>query len=238
MKSIITILALSFLCCGLSYAEDIKLPHITVFGTAIKKVTPDRMNWYLSVKNKGGDLQEVAELHSKYVELVLAFLKKMKIPTEELQTARMEFGENWEYRFSSRVKNGYFASTDIFFKLHDFEKYKSLWMGISQIEYVTVNSVSYDHSKRIEFQNETRKKALLAAKEKAIALAETLGSQIGEPLLIEEDTSMQDYPSIRTFGNSISMDEDDLIKGEGIAPGMIPIKMRMKTVFRLITPDK
>ena len=237
MKNIITIIVLSFLCCGLSYAEDIEPPHITVFGTATKKVTPDTMIWSLSVKNKGRNLQEVAELHSKHVESVLIFLKKMKIPTEELQTARMEFGENWVSKTFTSVKEGYFASTDIFFKIHDFEKYNSLWIGLSQFEFVTVNNVSYDHSKRIDFQNETRKKALLIAKEKAVALAETLGSQIGEPLLIEDDGS-NDYISIRTYSNSISRSEYDSYKGDGIAPGMIPIRMRIKVAFRLITHDQ
>lgn len=149
----------------------------------------------------------------------------------------MEFGENWEYRSNSRVKEGYFASTNIFFKITDFQQYRPLWFGLSRFESVTVDGVYYDHSKRIDFQNETRKEALLAAKEKAIVLAETLGSRIGEPLLIEEDASLQEYLRNSRYSNVLSRSENDLNAGEGIAPGTIPIKMKMKLVFRLISPE-
>ena len=40
-------------------------------------------------------------------------------------------------------------------------------LGLAAIPDVSVEGVTYDHSKRIEFQNETRRKALLKAKEKA-----------------------------------------------------------------------
>lgn len=240
MKKLIIFASIVLLCCGLSYAEEIELPHITVFGTAVKKVTPDSMSWHLTVKNNGLNLQEVAELHTKNVEAVLTLLKKLKVETKETQTSRMEFGENMVYRDRSQVKEGYFASTQISFKITDFQKYKPLWMGLSQIENVTVGGVNYAHSNIIDFQNETRKQALLVAKEKAVALAETLGSKIGEPLLIEEDASSQGYRASPNYWNTVSIDGVALPgsdKGEGIAPGTIPIRMKMKLVFRLITHE-
>lgn len=197
------------------------------------------MNWHLSVRNEGGNLEEVAELHSKHVESVLALLKEMEIPAEEQQTARMEFGENWVCKNKSRIQEGYFASTEIFFKIKDLKKYKSLWVTLSKIDHVTVEGVYYDHSNRIEYQDETRKKALLAARSKAIALSEALGSEIGEPLLIEEDTSIQDYARRSLCSNSISfVNESDFDAIESIAPGKIPIRIRMKLSFRLITHKK
>ena len=137
------------------------------------------------------------------------------------------------YKDRSQVKEGYFASTDIFFKISDLEQYKSLWMGLSGLENVAVESVQYDHSRRIEFQNETRQKALLVAREKAAALAATLGAKSGEPLKIAQDSSLQEYFSASRYSNSISMSEDDLNKSESIAPGKIPIRMTMGATFRL-----
>ena len=94
-----------------------------------------------------------------------------------------------EYRSSSRVREGYVASTEISFKTTDLDLYVHLWLGLADMPVVSVQNVTYDHTKRIDFQNQTREKAILAAKEKATASAKTLGVEIGPPLLLEEDLS-------------------------------------------------
>ncbi|MCP4157629.1 MAG: SIMPL domain-containing protein [bacterium] len=127
---------------GILYADDIQLPHVTVFGTATTSVTPDTMVWSLTVKNIGSDLQKVAKQHNRLVESVLKFLKKKKkVDKQDIQTAMMEFGENWEYKNKTRIKEGYYSSTSISFKLKKFDKYKELWIGLSAKENVSVDNV-------------------------------------------------------------------------------------------------
>jgi hypothetical protein len=218
-------------------AHDNPLPNVTVYGTATTEVTPDLMNWQLTVTNKGQDLASVADDHGGIVAGVLKLLKDNGIDEQKVQTARMEFGENWEYRNNSRVKEGYYASTSVSFEVSNFDLYRSLWTGLAQIKNVSIDFVGYDHSKRIDYQNETRIKALKAAKEKAKALAETLGSDIGEPLLIEEDAGSQSMYPVPTYSNSLSSVESTDGGSEGIAKGKIPIKIRVKASFRLITPE-
>ncbi|NOX58745.1 MAG: SIMPL domain-containing protein [Planctomycetes bacterium] len=221
-------------CVNSAHAHDTALPVITVWGTATTEVIPDEMHWYLTVRNKGVKLSDVADDHSRIVSRVLKFLKDNGIADDKVQTARMEFGENWEYRKNNRVKEGYYASTSITFDLDDFAKYKGLWFGLAQIQHVGIDSVSYDSSKRIMHQNETRKKALTVAREKAKALANALGSQIGEPLLIEEDMTSQS--AYQFYSNSLASDGDGTADAN-LAPGRIPIQMRVKVSFRLITTD-
>lgn len=228
---------LFFLFGSLSlYAAEITIPQITVHGTAVKKVTPDTMNWYLTIQNKGKNLSAVAKDHTKNVQAVIAILKNLKVPEDKLQTANMRFGENWTYRNNSSVKDGYLATTNIQFDITDFTKYNTLWMELSKNNSVSINGVYYDHSKRIEFQNETRKEALLIAKEKAKALAETLGSNIGEPLLIEEDAPGRNSPHLT---NRIEFKTNSYEpSGSGIAPSQISIKMHVNATFRLVSAKK
>ncbi|HNO77480.1 MAG TPA: SIMPL domain-containing protein [Phycisphaerae bacterium] len=220
---------------SLARADDDALPKVTVYGTATTEVTPDLMNWHLTITNKGKDLAPVADNHHRIVAGVLKLLKDSGIDEQKIQTARMAFGENWVYRSNNRVKEGYYASTSVSFEMSDFDLYRTLWSGLAQDEHVSIDYVGYDHSKRIDYQNETRIKALLAAKEKAKALAETLGSQIGEPLLIEEDAGSQSMYPVPTFSNNLRTVESADGGSEGIAKGKIPIKIRIKASFRLIT---
>lgn len=142
-----------------SFAGDIEPPFISVQGTALTQVTPDRLIWSLTLKNEGPDLAEVAK---KHIELSVELDKAIEasgIAKKDVSTSKMEFGENYVYRNSSQIKEGYLAKTSVTFKTNDFSKYQSTWLNLAAIKEVSLTSIMYDHSKRIDFQNETRKKS-------------------------------------------------------------------------------
>jgi uncharacterized protein YggE len=109
------------------------------------------------------------------------------------------------------------------------------------MSHLSVNSVSYDHSKRVELQKETRKKALLAAKEKAGVMAETLDAKIGEVLAISEDMEngggWNNRANLNNSVQAIAVASDGE-NGSSIAPGTIPIRMRVLVTFRLLNDAK
>ncbi|PWU16444.1 MAG: hypothetical protein C5B50_13425 [Verrucomicrobia bacterium] len=240
MKHIIPATFVTALLTLTAWADEPPFPRVEVYGTAITEVVPDQMVWSLRVENKGAVLKTVASEHTKSVQQVLKFLRESKVDAKALQTSRMQFAENWEYRSSSRVREGYVASTQLSFKTTDLELYTNLWLGLAEMPVVSVESVTYDHTRRIEFQNQTREKAIKAAKEKATVSAKTLGAKVGAPLLLEEDLSASEgwqmnyanangvVQNIRTFG------ADDRPPQEALAPGTIPIRIRVKAAFQLI----
>jgi uncharacterized protein YggE len=181
MKKQIILLAAVVLCSGFAGAEGLEQPHITVFGTAEIKVTPNEMVWSLGVSTKDKNLPVVAEDHTAAVKQVLEFLKTLEIKKETLQTSRMQYREEWKTVNRERVKVGYHASTSIGFTISDFDLYQKIWFGLAEIDGVSIESTQYAHSDRIRYQNESREKAVLAAREKAVNLAKTLGSQVREP---------------------------------------------------------
>ena len=44
-KGILLLSLVIFFFIPEAYSEDIELPHVTVFGTAVTKVVPDKMLW-------------------------------------------------------------------------------------------------------------------------------------------------------------------------------------------------
>ena len=215
-------------------ADEMDPPRVTVFGTATTQVVPDKMDWSLEIKNTGAEVEEVAKVNADSVKEALAFLKGQGLGDDVIQTSGMQFGENWVYRNRDRVKEGYYASTTLSFEVADLEKYQALWMGVPKLPNVLLNGVSLDSTKRIEHRNATRQRALLAAREKAQALAATLGAGIGKPLLIEEIN--ENPASLFSNGNLISNDigaAGDPGAGETFAPGRIPITMRVRVSFQL-----
>ena len=231
VKKILLSIGIIFLPAINSIASE-NQPHVTVYGTATTSVAIDEMNWRIRVSNKDTTLEEVAKAHNSTVQSVLDFLMDNELPEHCIQSSGMEFGENFvTSKLKGRVRSGYQASSNIKFKVTDLSKYKDLWNGISRMENVSLSDISYENSKRIKHQNETRQKALLVAKDKAQKLAETLESKIGKPLFIEEEKFAN---SSNNFSN-VYADNQPAIVNDGFAPGQIPITVQIKASFELIS---
>jgi uncharacterized protein YggE len=240
MKKYIALLLLIIWSTSPGLSQESLPPHISVYGTATTEVTPDQMIWSVRVENKGPALEAVAENHNKSVQDVLQLLKSAGVEGKTLQTARMEFGENWEYKESTgRIKEGYFAATQVSFKLTNFDLYNKLWFGLAKIPNVSVQGVFFDHTRRIDFQNETRQKAVVTARDKAAMLARALGATLGEALSVEEQNA-EVMPAARNnlIMNSIAATADDSEQAQALAPGTIPITTRVQATFRLVSKPK
>lgn len=235
MKKDCLLLSIVLFCSAFTAAESVEQPHIAVYGTAEIKVVPNEMVWSLNVSSKEKELPAVAQKQLATVKQVLDFLKGLKIDEAKLQTSRMQFGEDWKTVNRERVKVGYSASTSIGFTISDFDLYQKIWFGLSAIDGVSIQGMQYAHSDRIKYQNESRKKAVLAAREKAAALAATLGSQIAEPLKIEE-TSEPSIGMPRYLSNTASFEGADYKTEDILAPGTISINTRVRVVFKLKNP--
>ncbi len=231
----VALLAL-FLLVAVPVRAEESVPHVAVFGTAITRVQPDLLRWRLTVARRGADVAPLAEAHARDVAAVLAFLGGQGIAEREIQTARMQFSEHYEYRSKSRVMEGYDASTSITFSVAELGKYQALWQGLARLEGVSVDGVAWDSSRRIELQNSSRIDALLAAKAKAEAMAGALEVKLAEPIVIEELPTFGDDRFRGLRGNTANMvsyqpggDEGD----DAVAPGEIEIRTRVQVRFRI-----
>jgi len=234
--AMIATLALLFVWPAASLAASSEIPHISVIGTAKTMVAPDQMNWSVNVKNKGLALKEVAARHTQVLNTVLALVEKCGVEKREIRTSRMRFGENWGYRNNSRFREGYFASTDISFKLSDFAQYGPLWMGLSQLQDVSVGGVRFALRDLTPYRNAERAKALLAAKHKAEAMAKVLGAQVGEPLIIADEPFPSPNPILARGRVAAMADADSASSEAQVAPGQIPVQVQVRVVFRLLYP--
>jgi hypothetical protein len=238
--TLLTLLAALAAISSLHADADFDLPHITVYGSAVTEVAPDLMRWQLEVVNRGADVAAVAAEHAARTTAVLAYLKEAGILPTETHTARMHIRENWVTRNNQRVQEGFRASTNVTFTASDLTAYQDLWIGLSQLDGVDIDYVSWDSSQRVEVRNKTRIDALHAARAKAAAMAAALGCRIAEPLAIEEEGSFAQSGSsgryTRDSNVAVALERVDAADaGEAASPGAIAVQARVKVVFRLVT---
>lgn len=231
------VVALLLLNVSLARADEFAMDHVTVYGTATLQVPPNQMKWQLRVRNVNPTSAAVAEEHGDLLASVLAFLEQNQVSEETIQTSGIQLGENWNSNSGARKRDGYFASTNVSFALVDFTKYASIWIGLSELPGVSVSNVDLEHTERIRFQNEARIKAVQAARDKAHSIAEALDVQLGAPLLVDEDLSVSEGWSSRSpiATNASYTEGEPADVEEYLAPGSIPIRARVRAVFRLST---
>ncbi len=214
-------------------AEHVGGPHISVYGTATAEVVPDFMRWRLSVRTEGKTAGQAATAHDQNVAALIAFLRQQEIDEKKIQTSQLRLAEDWEYRNGARIKIGYYAATAISFESPSLENYRALWMGLSQLEAVSVDGTEFDASNRLDIQHKTLNNALRVAKAKAIRLLSALedDTRIGPVLMIAEDPPR--YEDVRLSAAAFA-EGKAVGRNESLSPGTITIRMRIKAVFRLI----
>lgn len=223
-----------FLCVGIyASASDSTLPHVTALGTAVTRAQPDLLRWRISVSNQGTDVATVSDSHAADTTSLLRLLAEKGIRPEETQTSGMRLSEHREFRANSWVKDGYIAATDVSFTLRKLSDYRDLWIQLAKLGGVSVESVTWDVSNRIQIQDSTRIDALKAARAKAESMASVLGAKAAEPIEIIEEQPELPWAN-RNVTNRVEEVAGQGNSDEVLAPGMVNIRIAVRVSFRLV----
>ena len=74
-----------------------QIPQVTVSGEGKIKVTPDQALITVSIETKGTKAADVKKENDIAVEKVLQFVKRMKLPKEDVLTQRVNLYPNYDY---------------------------------------------------------------------------------------------------------------------------------------------
>lgn len=232
IPTLLRAILLSVLLINVVNAHEQIQPHVSVTGAASLEVTPDIIQWQLNIKNEHLDVEKVAKEHGLLVANVLSFLQENGIKKDNIQTTNMRFNEKYRYEQRNNVRDGFSALTQLSFSLTKVKNYQKIWLGLSKLTGVNIQNVNYETSKRVELQNETRIKALLAAKEKAQVLVKALNVDIGNPIAIEEHSGTLMVPAMEKMR---SFNHDMAVNNSSLSLGKITIKMTVNAKFEIQT---
>lgn len=231
MRYIVQILLL-LLPLSIAHAADGEFdePHIVVFGAAETEVSPDEIQWSLSVKTVGPTAVEVSQQHIVEVDDLLQVLATLGQGKDAVETTNMQLGENWVYRNNSREKEGYYGFTAINFTTRDFKTYIDYWTRLTALKGVSVAGVRFDLSNRSEIEDQVKVQAIRQGRDKAIGFAAALGAEIGIPLLIEEMDEGGDFPKAPVRAMAM---ESDAAGRQAVSPGKEVVTARVRLLFSL-----
>lgn len=234
-RRVLSVFAIAALA-GFGYGQEPKrIRSVSVSGIATLEVVPDIAVVSVTVKNHHANTTTLTDEHAKLVDRAVATIVGQGLQRDDFSASTTAFGEHQVYRNNSYLTEGFVATTHLTCKLRDLGKSVALWKALSAVSGVSVTGVTYDLTKRTQFQEDARMKALETAVAKAERLAMAVGCTLGSPLSVRESAP----PSVGSSGgwgrfSNVQQSVSSAGEGENATAGRIPVKATIDVEYELI----
>lgn len=243
---------LLFVCAAAVAAQEIdKMPSITVSGKAEIWVVPDEARLSLDFTKLDKDLQVAKRLNDESVAKILELTRRFAIAAQDVSTTSISVDMKYESirdpknriydedgdEIGKKIFKGYEVSKTIVVRLRDISKFEDFFNETLKTGLTEIDSVSFETSKLREVKDQARDMAMKAAKEKATAMAKSIGQNIGKAVKITEGTvSNQYYGSNISSNSNITLQRAASTVTENLAtfsPGTIKVEADVTVSFLL-----
>lgn len=159
---------------------------VCVTGEAEIKVAPDEVQLILGVETSDKVLKISKSLNDERVRKALAVTKDYGLPPQAVQTEFISI--NTDYFHNRPATEGilYLARKTIVIRLTDITKFEGLLSDLLDAGITHVHGVEFRTTQLKKYRDEARAKAVIAAQDKAEALAKSAGRKIGKAQIINE----------------------------------------------------
>jgi uncharacterized protein YggE len=133
-----------------------------------------------------------------------------------------------------KIFKGYEVSKTVIVKMTDISKFEEFFSEVLKTGISEVNSVKFETSKSRENRDKARDLAMKAAKEKATALAASVGQTIGKAIRITEGTvGSQSYGLSNRSSNAVGLVGSFSESVATFALGAIKVEAEVTVTFLL-----
>ncbi|MEK7414216.1 MAG: SIMPL domain-containing protein [Planctomycetota bacterium] len=234
-----------FTLCAVDIAPPTRSPfgQISVSGSARIMVVPDEIILSLAAEAVEKDLQLAKTSTDAGIQAVRAAAKELGITDNKVQTDTIDIQVEWRNKSSADSfgadKRYFTVRRGITVCLSRADQVDSLMTKALAGGITTVNSIDFRTTKLREHREAARLQAVVAAREKATAMAKALGVELGHPTSVGEGNSgwywggfnrQQRRGDYQNVTQSSSGGGDD---SGNIAPGSIAVDASVQVTFQL-----
>lgn len=212
-------------------SQIIQHPYgISTFGSAIIRVAPDIASLRFTVSRIEKNPTEAFKTTREFAKKVKEYLKRAEI--HDVGSSRITLSQEYRYSDGENQFIGYAAKVVFHVVLHDLDLVEEILIGVVDAGTNEVNSVTFHTEKLKEVRAEARRRAVAAAKEKALIYCAEAGVELGNVLHIEDIS-----PDVLTGRNAghvqrdFTPDDDDNVKA--FDPGVITVGGAVMMAFTI-----
>jgi uncharacterized protein YggE len=241
-KLIILLLLASFsmvlISCGCGSDKTEPPKKIEVIGSAEMEIVPNEIYMTFTLK----EYLDASRKKVKLETIKTDFLKQCKVAgvaDSSISISSYTGNERWDYYWYRRRRSepDFMSSISYSIKVSSPEKLDKIVSGLNEnaIDNFYISKTS--HSEIEKLRKEVKTNALVASKNKAEYLANSIGEEIGDALIIQEidDSYNSYYQNERGLSNTISQSSTSYESNNTLVPNFQKIKLRyeMKVEFKL-----
>lgn len=189
MKKIsILILLVSITLTGFAQSVDLRR-KIEVDGVAEKEITPDIINVSVSLKEymDGKNKVSISQLEGQLQKAV----NEAGIPKADFTINNLA---SYNYIDPKKKTPDFLASKQYLIRFHDLKRFNQVLSKIDPKGIQSTSVESYDYSKIADVKRDLKIQALLAAKDKANYLLNSINEKLGSVISIVENGDNTNYP--------------------------------------------
>lgn len=199
-------------------------------GTAEVKVTPDQAVLQLGVEKQSPTARAAKAAVSNTSRKILAALKLLAVEDRDVQTAYLNLQPMIDYRKGVRIVN-FTAAQSLSIKVRDLSKLDDVMDAVISAGANSIDGIEYQSSELRKYKDQARDEAATAARQKAEALAKSLGNQIGKTYSIEEGQQEEAYPYLPPPNVTLGLNKT---RAPSTAPGQLTVNASVIVVFDLL----
>lgn len=170
-------------------AQEESRRTISVSGDAEVRVAPDEVILTLGIETSDMDLNTAKSENDRLASAVIGVAKQHGVEEKHLQTGHISIEPRYETEYARRNFLGYFVRKTIVVTLRDLNQFESLLSDALEAGTNYVHGIDFRTTELRKHRDQARALAIVAAKEKAEAMAKELGQSIGQPVSIDEGYS-------------------------------------------------
>ncbi len=228
MKKLFILIALVvFSVSAFAQAVDLRR-KIEVSGVAEKEVTPDIINVSISLQEylNGKNKITIDQLENQLESAV----KEAGIVKEDFTISDVSA---WNNTFNKKKTLDFLASKQYRIRFHDLNKYNFILSKIDPKGIQSTDITSYDYSKMAELKKELKIQALLAARDKATYLLNSIDEKLGGAIDITEvDNGNYTAPKPMMFAKA--MNTNATPADSDIGTSTIKLSFQVNAVFEIV----
>jgi len=212
-----------------AFAQSVDLRRkIEVTGIAEQEVTPDIINVSVSLMEylNGKTKVTIDELENQLENAV----KDAGIPKEDFTINNVSAYNN---TYQKKKNPDFLASKQYLIKFHDLNKFNQVLGKVDPKGIQSTNIDSYDYSKMTTLKRELKIQALLAARDKATYLLNSIDEKLGNVISITEADN-SNYPTPRVMYANKAMQYNAVAPDSDIDFKKIKLSFQINAVFEIV----
>jgi len=217
MKKLAVVAVLCLAFCLAQGQEPCAPPKVVkTTGTAEIKVTPDRAVIRVGVERQSATAKSAKVAVDNTSRKILAAFKAASIADKDIQTAYLDLQPTSYYEKRVRINN-FTATQSLSVTIHDLSHLDNVMDAVMSAGANRIDGIEYQSSELRKYRDQARDEATKAAKEKAVALAQALGNQVGKTYSIEEVQQWDGYSMMGGLAANVAKE-----RTSGSAPSSAP----------------